>query len=150
MKSNSNLTATDRAVHQREVQFLRDRLIQDRFLHNLEILSEETVTPSVLSEWYPEKRRRTLLKGGLKLTVRCPGTIGHAVCSVQHWVNDRYWVHVSYVAPHGASFTRLSLSSSADQLLDHFSACMQTLVTEHRSQVARTRNASSGDPVAAR
>jgi hypothetical protein len=126
MDPSPTLTDLDWATHEAELKFLRDRLHQGRPAELGMLLEKEIIAPSVIIDWYPAPKR-TLLKGGIKFTVRVPDTESHAVCCVQHWLGGAYWTHVSYIRENGASFTRLSLTAPPQEVFGTLTACVQTV-----------------------
>jgi hypothetical protein len=132
MTSLQNLTAADRALHELEHEMLRKQLFRDHTPQSLYIITEpEVIAPSVLVCWYPEPPKRTLLKGGLRYQVHFPGAYGPAEFSVQHWIEDRYWLSASYVDYRGAAINRFSLTRSLRDLPGGFVKCVREMEREH-------------------
>ena len=132
-----HLTSADWALHRRELRLLHPHLFRGRTPESLHVVGEpEPIAPTVLVSWYPEPPRRTLLKGGLRYPVRFPGADDQVRFSVEHWNENRYFLHASYTTHSGAIYTRFSLTRSFEELPDVFADCIKLMEREytiHRS-----------------
>ena len=129
--SLQHLTPAEWAIHHRELQLLRSHLFRDRTPQSLHIVGEpQPIPPSVVVCWYPEPPRRTFLKGGLRYQMHFPGAHGPAQISVEHWAENRYWLHSSSVAARGAVYSRFSLTRPFDRLPSCFVECVETMAHE--------------------
>jgi hypothetical protein len=127
----ANLTPADWAAHHRELNLLRSHLFRDRTPQSLHVIGEpKPIPPSVTVCWYPEPPVRTFLKGGLEFQIDLPGAHGPVAICVQHWVEDRYFLHASYFAENGAAYTRFSLTRPFESLPGCFVECIETMKCE--------------------
>lgn len=126
-----DLTPADWTLHARELELLRIHLFRERTAKSLHVVgSAIAIAPSVVVCWYPPPPQRTLLKGGLQLQLRFPGAHGPSRCSIQHWLDNRYWLHTDYVDHRGAAYSRFSLTRSFEQLPGELAACIDTMARE--------------------
>jgi hypothetical protein len=135
-----DLTPADWASHHRELQLLRSHLFRDRTPQSLHIVGEpQSIPPSVTVCWYPEPPVRTLLKGGLEYKIHFPGAHSPVQFSIRHWDENRYWLHSSYIANNGATYTRFSLTRPFDRLPDCFLECVEIMKREYMTHISWRR-----------
>jgi hypothetical protein len=135
MTSIQELTGADWALHYAEVQRLKADLFARRTATSLYIVGPPSViAPSVVVCWYPEPPKRTLLRGGVMCQLHFPGASGLSRFSVQHWLEDRYWIHANYVDERGACYSRFSVTVSFEQLPTRFVECVDTMAREYALQ----------------
>jgi len=133
--SIQDLTAADWALHRNELQLLQTYLFAKRTPTSLYIVGPPTIIdPSVVVCWYPEPPKRTLLRGGLIFQLHFPGAAGPSRYCVQHWLDDRYWLHANYVDHRGACYSRFSLSVPLERLPSSFIECVETMAHEYAMQ----------------
>jgi hypothetical protein len=129
--SIQDLTPADWKLHKQELALLQAHLFKHRSPKSLYVAGDAiAIAPSVVVCWYPPPPQRTLLKGGLKFRLHFPGAHGPSWCSVQHWHDDRYWIHANYVDHRGASYSRFSLTRPFEQLPGELAACVDTMARE--------------------
>ena len=133
--SIQDLTDGDWLLHERELQVLRVHLFRNRTPESLYVVGAgDPIAPSVVVSWYPPPPKHTLLRGGLKLQMHFPGTHGPSWYRIQHWSEDRYWLHACYVDHRGASYSRFSLTESFDALPGRFARCVDIMAREFEIQ----------------